>query len=692
MKFWKVQSIRSKMMIFILVPVVIILVLTGIINLVSARSTATSQAELIMESISRENASLVENEFEGALETAQTMARIMEGFPQVPAEARRQLYTDILRNVLKANPQYIGLWTAWEPDALDQNDKSFIGTEGTDQSGRFIPYLAWANNEVTLAPLMDYEVSGAGDYYLLARNSGHAVFIEPYAYKIDNKTVYMVTLSVPIFDTDGKVIGVTGVDLDTSSLQEKFGSIKVYKTGFGRLVSAGKIVVTHPDTTRIGKLGGEFVDGMGADISKRLQAGEVFTSVEYSASLKMDTVKSFVPIFIGDIKEPWAFTIVVPSNEIYQSVSQLSLQVAGVALAGIVALVLLLIFISRSLTRPLLQVTNLIKDVSEGNGDLTKRLPVESQDEVGKLSLYFNNFVEKLQDMISHINSNAQSVASSATEFSTVAGETTRDANASSQKADAVAAASNQLSDNMQVAAEKMEQATSNLNTVAVAVEEMTATVGEIAKNSEKARNTTEQASREAGKFASAMHELSQAADQIGKVTEAIASISAQTNLLALNATIEAARAGSAGKGFAVVAGEIKELAQQTAIATGEIKGKISGVQESVAGAATNIDHIVEVIVNVKEIVVAIAAAIQEQSAVTQDIAYSISQASTVVHDANNRVSQTNSVAHSIAEDIHAVSESSSQINHANQMVQQSANELSMLSEGLRLLTSKFRV
>ena len=118
-----------------------------------------------------------------------------------------------------------------------------------------------------------------------------------------------------------------------------------------------------------------------------------------------------------------------------------------------------------------------------------------------------------------------------------------------------------------------------------------------------------------------------------GQVTETITDISAQTNLLALNATIEAARAGEAGKGFAVVANEIKELARQTATATQDIRAKIDAIRASTTTAINDIERIAEVIRNVNEIVPQMAAAIEEQSAVTKDVAENIAQATAGVAD-----------------------------------------------------------
>lgn len=185
-----------------------------------------------------------------------------------------------------------------------------------------------------------------------------------------------------------------------------------------------------------------------------------------------------------------------------------------------------------------------------------------------------------------------------------------------------------------------MEQAATNLSSVASATEQMSATIGEVASNSEKARHVSAKAGEQATSVSELMKQLGLAAQEIGKVTETITEISSQTNLLALNATIEAARAGAAGKGFAVVANEIKELAQQTAEATEDIKAKISGVQTSAGSAISDIEGITIVISQVGEMVSGIAAAIEEQAVVTKDIAGNIAHASTGVQDVKGRMTE----------------------------------------------------
>ncbi|WP_316859330.1 PAS domain-containing methyl-accepting chemotaxis protein [uncultured Cohaesibacter sp.] len=187
-------------------------------------------------------------------------------------------------------------------------------------------------------------------------------------------------------------------------------------------------------------------------------------------------------------------------------------------------------------------------------------------------------------------------------------------------------------------AASAAMQASSSVQTVAAAAEELVASIEEISRQVSQATSVSHQAVTEANQSATIMNGLSDDAQSIGDVIELIDNIAAQTNLLALNATIEAARAGEAGKGFAVVAAEVKELASQTTKATENISARINSVQTSTAGAVTAINQIKEVIQQVSDISSSIAAAIEEQSAVTRDISGNMQTASDGVSTISSNV------------------------------------------------------
>jgi methyl-accepting chemotaxis protein len=351
------------------------------------------------------------------------------------------------------------------------------------------------------------------------------------------------------------------------------------------------------------------------------------------------------------------------------------------------------IVLSRSITVPLAKTVTLLDSVATGDirQDVLPEL-LAREDEIGMLGKSVQAMSVNLRDVIKNMTGGIQVLSSSSAELSTNSGQMSDGSHEASGKAHAVAAAAEQMTANVVSVAAGMEQTSTNLGSVASATEQMTATIGEIAGNSEKARRITEEATKQAARISEQMNQLGAAAQQIGKVTETITEISSQTNLLALNATIEAARAGSAGKGFAVVANEIKELAQQTARATEDIKGRIAGVQSSTAGGIAEIDKVSAIIHEVSDIVSSIAAAIEEQSTVTKDIARNIAEASTGVRDANKRVSEASQATAEIAREIIVVDQAAGQMAEGSQQVQTSATELSRVAEQLQATVQRFKV
>jgi methyl-accepting chemotaxis protein len=360
-------------------------------------------------------------------------------------------------------------------------------------------------------------------------------------------------------------------------------------------------------------------------------------------------------------------------------------------LSAITGLVTMLV-ITGVIVKNVKLIKSRVQDIAEGEGDLTKRLPVDSEDEIGAIAGYFNVFVNKLQGIIADLKNNAISVAASATELSAISTQTNQNVQTMSGKTTTVAAAVEEMSTTTGLVAKGMEKASSRLSAVAVATEELNATVSDIANSAENARSVSLNATRQGESATETVKNLGNAAQEINIFAETITSISAQTNLLALNATIEAARAGTAGKGFAVVANEIKTLAEQTTAATNEIREKITGIQNATRSAISDIENISNVIKEVDSIIVSIATAIEEQSTVTKDVAGNIAQASAGVHEANEQVRQTAAVSVGIARDISEVDTATSEIRGSGKQVSDSAVELSKLSEQLKMRLSQFKI
>jgi len=364
---------------------------------------------------------------------------------------------------------------------------------------------------------------------------------------------------------------------------------------------------------------------------------------------------------------------------------------AIVLFAAFLAIVIGLISANQTV-KPISKVVEGLKDIAEGEGDLTTRLEIKSDDEVGELARWFNTFIDKLQGIIKDISGNAETLSKSSSDLSDLSSQMSTGTDKMSGKSNTVSTAAEEMSSNMTSVSAAMEEASINIGMVATAVEQMTSTINEIAQNSEKARNVTADAVSQAQNASNSINKLGLAAKEIGKVTETITEISEQTNLLALNATIEAARAGDAGKGFAVVANEIKELAKQAADATGEIREKIEGIQGSTDGTVTEIENISNVINNVNDVVSTIASAVEEQSLTTRDIATNVAQASQGIQDVNKNVAQSSTVSRDIATDISEVNQEASEMSNSGSQVNLSATDLSSLAGQLTKLVGQFKV
>ncbi len=363
-----------------------------------------------------------------------------------------------------------------------------------------------------------------------------------------------------------------------------------------------------------------------------------------------------------------------------------------ITLLVIAALLALSVIITRGIIKPIGHTVQMLKDISRGEGDLTKRLDSSSQDEIGEMARYFNQFIEKLQGIIGDITANADTVASASTELASVSDQMALNSKNTSEKSNVVAASAKEMSVNMGVVSHAMEETSGNLQMIVSAAEEMSSTIQEIANNTAKGNSVTQKGVITAEDVSRKVNDLDKAAGDISKVTETIANISEQTNLLALNATIEAARAGEAGKGFAVVAGEIKALALQTSQATNEINAKISDVQTTTAHSVAAIKEIVGVINEINEIMTTVAGAIEEQSVTTREISKNVSQAASGVNEANNSINQISVSTAEVTGNISQVSQDAEQMSAGSSQVNESAKDMSKLAEDLKRMLGQFKI
>ena len=463
-----------------------------------------------------------------------------------------------------------------------------------------------------------------------------------------------------------------------------------------------------------------FIDGKYLNIAKALESKPNFKNLYLS---QKDADESFLNHVLNELDLEAAknhgsfdkkyFTIAIPVKDfsgdelgffilgkktnlvietIHSSAAIIYKVIAIFSVVAVIFIVCIIIITTTYITVPLDAVVAGMKDIAQGEGDLTLRIKADSKDEIGALASWFNVFIQKLNGIILNVVDNTQALDASSIELSGISEQMAADTGQVATQANNVAAAAEEMSSNMNSVASAMEQASMNVNQVASATEEMTATINEISANTGKTSTITTQAVAEAKKASKRINELGLSAKDIGKVTEAIQDISEQTNLLALNATIEAAIAGEAGKGFAVVASEIKSLAQQTAEATVDIRKKIEGIQLISSQTVEEIRRVTDIITEANELVNSIAAAIEEQSAVTGEISNNVHQTSLGFGEVNENVAQATAAADQIARDIALVNHSSGAMADNSGFVTENALNLNQLAQKMSLLTGQFKV
>ena len=477
--------------------------------------------------------------------------------------------------------------------------------------------------------------------------------------------------------------GILFASINVDWISDKFiKPVKVGETGYAYLLSNEGLVVAHPVAKHV----------LSLDVAKLPFGPQIMETRQGTVEYEWAGLNKIVGVEHCAVNG-WIVGAGADVKELLRKVIKMKNLLLA---AGFVSLLALIagtwFFLEVVVVKPVQAVADSIKDIAEGEGDLTQRLDNISHDEIGELSSWFNIFMERLESIIYDAKINAETVNSSAADLSDLSSKMTQGAGNMTEKSQGVAAAAEEMSANLQTVAAACEEAATNISLVSSAVGEINSSVSDIAGNAEKGRGVTQEAVSHTKSASLRVDELSRAAREISRVTEAISDISAQTNLLALNATIEAARAGEAGKGFAVVASEIKDLARQVAEATDDIKGRINEIQSSTTGTVDEIESVIRVMDNVDELVSTIAAAVEEQAATTREIAENMTQASAGLQDVNENVAQSSGVAEDIAREIGDVSRIADEISRSSSRVSGSADEMSALSENLNDGIKGFKV
>lgn len=668
------------------IGIVILASFMATVGFVTLKATelARIEAQERFESIAREYSNQIQLNVDNAFASARAVAYASEQLKMNGTDFKRETLLTMMQGILTKNTNFFGIWSVWEPGGIDGLDDQYKGAPGNKENGRFVPYWNRVGG-VHLDTCTDLN----GEWYTKSRDTMREVIIDPTAYDISGTKLYVVSVCVPII-VNGRALGVVGVDFSMEQIHASVAMIRPYETGYAVLVTDSGMISAHPDPSNVTKF---IKDIYPASILTASRSNETTNQNFTLETTGEPSLMIITPVVAGKTETSWKLFINAPTEKILQQVVRMrngSILISGLSFCFLIAVIFMLARIV--IVRPVYRVVASLDDITKGEGDLTKRLDIANNDELGQLSTGFNTFLEKLHAMIKDVSSVVGTLSSSSSELSSIAEQLAGGANHTSETSSSASHSAQEMTGNMTSVSAAMEQSSTNINIVATAVEEMNSTISEIAKNAENARGISESAVFKVTESSGKMVELTSAAEAIGKIVETITEISEQVNLLSLNATIEAARAGEAGKGFAVVANEIKELARQTSQATGDIKDKVQRIQESSSSTMSGIAEIKTVIDNVNDIIHIIATSVEEQTVATREISENLSQASAGIEEVNRNVNQSSAAAIEIEKDIEDVSKSAAGIAQGSNQVKNSSENLAQLAEKLSHMVGQFKL
>lgn len=501
----------------------------------------------------------------------------------------------------------------------------------------------------------DYDPRGR-PWYTKTKSTMSSSFTEPY---VDaTSSAVLISTATPIRQ-NGSFAGVAAGDLSLNYIVETLSEINFNGIGHAYIVSKEGKILVHSDSSLNGKNISEVYSGSNLTIQPELAE---------TNNAGKEVLVGFFPI-TGVPTVDWSLAVEINKNQAYASMSEIrNLSFILTPIAILLSMIVISVLLGK-LTQPLRKLQVAMKDVAQGEGDLTRRLEIESKDEIGQLAESFNSFVHNIHVMMIDFKANSgqmntiaevmnQTSQSSQQEMEKQRRETEQVATAVAE----MSSASNEIAMNAQGAAEAARDADREGEVTNKVVEEAIASIQGLATNLDSAETV--------------IAELDQEVAQISTVLEVIKGIAEQTNLLALNAAIEAARAGEQGRGFAVVADEVRNLAGKTQVSTEEINAKITSLQDGAkravetmrqsketsivsvqkAGeAGESLAKISEAIARISDMNVQIATASEEQTNVSEEISrnvVNIADSTEATFASSNQIVETSSELSSIGRTI----------------------------------------
>ncbi|AZE50726.1 Methyl-accepting chemotaxis sensor/transducer protein [Pseudomonas chlororaphis] len=495
-------------------------------------------------------------------------------------------------------------------------------------------YLGDASGSFTIRP--DAKMPDGFDprvrpWYKGAESSSGSTLTEPY---IDAATGQLIISVATASRNGGQSIGVVGGDLSLQTLVETLNALDFDGMGYAFLVSADGKILVHPDKALVMKSLSE------AYPQNTPRINGDFSEIEVEGKTRIVT---FTPIK-GLPSVNWYIGLSVDKDKAFSMLSEFRTSAIIATLIAVAIIIALLGMLIRVLMQPLHVMTRAMQDIADGEGDLTRRLTIQNQDEFGILGTAFNRFVERIHGSIREVSSATEHVNEVALRVVSASNSSMLNSDEQASRTNSVAAAINQLGAAAQEIARNAAQASQQASDARSLAEDGQ----QVVDRSILAMN---QLSDMISASSSNIETLNSKTVNIGQILEVITSISQQTNLLALNAAIEAARAGEAGRGFAVVADEVRNLAHRTQESAQQVQTMIEelqvGARESVSTMSNSQRHSqdsVEIANQAGERLNSVTQRIGEIDGMNQSVATATEEQTSVVESINMDITEINTL------------------------------------------------